>query len=125
MGHAGKAAALGALGFLGIAIVTAILLSMMDAEIVVEAAGLLLVLVTGALVGVTVWAIHEWALHEEDAVAAHDHSRGGTRLARPVRLPPEGSIDAIVYESEQAFRDGQITRQEFDRRVRKAYGYED
>ena len=121
-GHAsaGLAALVGVIATLIAAAVEAAVVALLGGVVVVSGQMVVLLIVGGALFGLMVWAVHEWALHPVGSAARRDYRApaGGTTPPRP------HDPDWIVAEADQAFRDGLIDRAEFDRRVREAYGYE-
>jgi hypothetical protein len=114
-GGPGKAAGLGALGCLGAFLLIGFLFVLAGGSVYIDGGGFIILIVLGAIIGLIVYAIYSKG--RSDA----------TRYEPPGRYAPPSSksIDELIAEAEKAFRAGLVTREEYERLCRRAWGHRD
>lgn len=114
-GGSGKAAALGAVGCLGMFLVGGVCVAATGGTVYADAGGLVLLLVIGAVLGLIVFAIY--------SKGQRDVTNDVTR--RSYGPPPAKSVDELIQDAKRAYDEGTIDKTEYDRRVRRAWGHRD
>lgn len=108
-GGPGRAAVFGALGCFGSFLLLGLLVAATGGFVYADAGGVIVLLIIGAIIGLVVYAIYERGRRD-----ASDPLRGAGSPGGP-------SVDELLRRAEEDLREGRITRDEYERRRRRAW----